>query len=358
MPIPTLTKTWLFKNNVRLFSTGTVAGDRKQLLLAIKNTLLSTSGWTNSAGTGGQTHAAPWVVRGSSNTSTFTACPASPSSAAPGGADTWATVADIVEGNTTPTNGSWIVLRQAGVNSFFEVLIQLMSDTASSAASNLIIVRTSWNQGFTGGTLSVLPTAVDQFEIKPAAITNGGSWTGAVASSCDTILNVQMSTDGSVTRFWAIPTSLGYPTTFWCLQKTINTHDQWVDNAIISIPYYLFLGVPINANAALSVAFSTGSARVGAGAVATQLTTEGVTSLPLGEVQTYVDDISFSYPLTPIGIYSPSPSVTARIGTLTDAWFTSNATNEGDTFPGDGSKQFVTIGDLVLPWHRGAVVLV
>jgi hypothetical protein len=66
MALPTLNKTWIFKTNVLLPSTGNYQIDFRRLLLTIKHLLATSAGWTDGTGSP-TTNSNPWTVRASSN---------------------------------------------------------------------------------------------------------------------------------------------------------------------------------------------------------------------------------------------------------------------------------------------------
>src|SRR5438045_1874201 len=107
MALPTLSKTWLTKVNMRHLTTGNALSDHQADLFCIKQAL--TDGAIPAA-SGGPiavvfgTAAAPrgdggfcaMQVRGSSNGTTATACPASPATAPAANADLWTSANSLV----------------------------------------------------------------------------------------------------------------------------------------------------------------------------------------------------------------------------------------------------------------------
>ena len=59
---------------------------------------------------------------------------------------------------------------------------------------------------------------------------------------------------------------------------------------------------------------------------------------------------SYGYQFAPIGIYGASPGIRGRLGNLQDIYWGPQGRTEGTTYPADGSRKWIQLGALVLPW--------
>jgi hypothetical protein len=89
------------------------------------------------------------------------------------------------------------------------------------------------------------------------------------------------------------------------------------------------------------------------------MTSEGYLSAMLGQYQTFGSDLDGpgNFPMCPIGMFCDQAGARGRIGRLTDLWWGSVSASEGDHYPADASRQFVQVGDLILPWDGGVAML-
>jgi len=81
------------------------------------------------------------------------------------------------------------------------------------------------------------------------------------------------------------------------------------------------------------------------------LTSEGYGSAALGENIIVPNELSGEWPLAPVGIAVNTPQYRGRMGMLPDIWWSSTALSAGHTFPNSTSRDFIQVGDLVLPWN-------
>ena len=145
MALPVLAKTWQFQVNgtLPMLPGSKALIQNTALVFAIKNGLVG-------FGT------APWVVRYSCNSVT--------AGTAGDGVDRWATVANLVWNNAGAAH-SWMVLRQTGIHSTYEILLSL----EPLSSTNLIVAQS--DVGFTGGTTTARPTATDEYILGTANMT-------------------------------------------------------------------------------------------------------------------------------------------------------------------------------------------
>jgi hypothetical protein len=339
MALPALAKTWQFVSNGTscvnqpIASLGSIIADNRRLLRSIKNAL---TGFASN----------PWTVRYSCNTTT--------AGTAGDGVDRWATDADLAWATTTSGARSWIVLRQTGIATNFEVCLDLVgagTDSTNGLGGQLFV---SASAGFTGGTTTARPTATDE---SAQALSGSGvavlRWSQLTADLA-TRWSVMQSSDGACTRFWFY--AAGVLRGFYMFDKPTNIVTGWTN------PSYAL------AAAGTSTAATAGLANVAAyvgrfralginGAMAMGCETAGTVIFPSdANAGAVPNDIDGSWPMLPIGLSSSSVGVKGRHGTLADIWLGSNTIPDGDTYP-LATTDFVQVGSLILPWNGGPVNL-
>lgn len=304
-----MTKTWQFNVNNAQAAQGTPLADNKMQLLAIKNALI---------GFGTQ----PWTVVSSSNSVTAS------------NADNWSTVANLVW-NSPGSAHSWIVLKQTGIGSNFQVLIACDVASATGASGS---IKISPSTGFTGGTTTANPTAADSFNLINVA--------SFLTLSADAALrwSVMQSTDGQCTRIFGF--SGGSLLYYGMFEKGANatggtpgaTNSGW-GHWIVSAP---------------SFAGTTSQNGINAATVPSYESTANIS---------IASEVDGAWDIFPVGIAcTATVGARGRLFTLQDVWFSSSGIAAGDTFPATGSptSQFIVIagtaaiGAVVLPWNNGA----
>lgn len=319
MALPSLSKTWQYSVNNTITATGTYSDTCRNAIFSIKNALVS-------FGT------LPWTVVSSSDGADTTAA-----------SDLWATSANII-GNTAGVNHSWIRLRQTGIASNFELLLDCTS--AGLYAGTLVI---SPGAGFvTGGTATNRPTATDEI-----VLISDTNWLITPGSNDqDIITNIMQSTDGQCTRILAC--SQNVVTTFWFFDKPNLPSTGWTKPSV-SYAAVNATDTPVitnlsNATPALKAFGST--------AFDITCTSEATNTTPLTTLLTSTNDFDSTLPLFSIGIVSTTASHRGRHGSIFDMWYTlASPTVSGDTMPNDATRTFAVFGDVVFPWNGTAPVL-
>jgi hypothetical protein len=318
MALPTPTKTWQFNANNAQAALGSATTDNKTLILAIKNAMV---------GFGTQ----PYTVGYSCNSVT--------AGTVNDGVDRITTIANIVT-NTAGNAHSWIVLKQSGISSGFQLLIAFDSGTLALTA---ITVRFSPAAGFTGGTTTANPTATDQ-----VTLISSQSWGGQVGDVAYR-WTVMQSSDGQCLR--VVIFSAGVLVGSWYLEKLANATggtpgyiNQGYGLISVSVGPNFASGLTFQNSASCSVVVSGESAANGS--IASEVT--GV------------------FDIFPIALVGTTVGARGRIGTLQDMWAGSAGVAVGDVYPATGSPaaQFVQIsqsntlsGGIILPWNNGPVNL-
>lgn len=397
MPLPVLAKTWQYDVNQSLADTAAILTNDQQLLLAIKDSLIGfgTLPWTvrgssnqEQMSLGSATAASPIVITtgqlhglttgstvvitgatgtmaGALNgthvitvitTSTFSIAGngiglvysggglVTYGSAALDTVDRWTLRQDLVR----PKNNSahaWIVLRQTGIATNFEICLDLVSTTNFNL--NFVV---SYSAGFTGGSATARPTATDEAVVLSAPYGYSGA---AVAYA----LHAMQSTDGKCTRI-IVYRGTTNQCTFWLIDVPQFPVAGWTNPSIICC--LAAQGGFANSYTTLAdddtsqtvgrvngtpIAFHWGGESAG-GTILAQLTNVG----------SVVNEISLVNSMFPIPMFSNRFEVRGRHGALFDIWWrSSSVAADATTFPNNAAtRQFATLGNLVIPWTGDA----
>lgn len=321
--LPSLVRTWqLDVNNIAAINVSATDNNRRTMF-AIKNTLVNFS-------------SNPWIVHSSSDSSTA------------GASDLWIDKDDIV---WSTGNHSWIVLTKPTTGS--QILISC--DQAST-----VDLLMSWSPGglYTGGTISVDPTATDQVTIQ-----SSGNWNGGL-TTYNSWVHVWHDSDGSRTRVLATSDSAN-PSLFWILDEITPIPDNWATNPEVVC---IFEGTnatsfssgslsvfPITQNAAKSwddaVSFDIGIFTLGHDSSAGGFGgSNNIVSNQVGERgNTLNTDTPF--PVAPLGVFSETTGASGVHGILDDLYVGHEDRIIGTTYPDSTTnKLWAQAGDIILPW--------
>ena len=320
MALPTLSKTWQFNVNNQTTAQGTGLADARKTLRAIKDAMIGFA--TN-----------PWTVRYS--------CDSVTAGTAGDGVDRWSADTNLVWANAG-TAHSWIVLRQTGIGTTYELLISCEGASGSGA---ILTILTSIS-GFSGGSTTARPTATDELTVASST-----QWLGA--SDVSNRWSVMQSTDGQCTRI--LVGYSGYFTTLIVLDKPNNPTTGWTTPNFSAL-YFAVGGLNINTTDVISVTSPLARSRIGSVNGSVSLTIEGIgnnfaTDTAIGNIANEVDS---SWDMWPLGIACITSGARGRHGSLFDLWAISTVRASGDMIPADGSNQFAVFGNFVLPWNGSA----
>jgi hypothetical protein len=363
MAMPTPDKTWQFNVNQFIPGTGTTDADNKTTLLAIKNSLIGFS-----------SH--PWTVSGSCNGA---------GSFGMDGVDRWDAISKIVF-NYNGNAHSWIVLRQTGMDTLFEVLIDCYNN-GSADSSRLNI---SWStSGFTGGSNTQAPTALGQvFSLANNTFHGSQGFWSPWNSGYSRMLHVMMSTDGQCTRVLYIniqnPGVIGG---LWLFETAKNPVSGWSPAVYVATsyydsawkPYYDYLksattgpgsmtpltAKPFNGSlpsypydsrctpATLGTGIATGTTTGTAGCMGLSFGGDGYASNLFYLARTFHNQINMQLTFGYIPLISNTAGYRGRMGTAYDMWWGPYSVLAGGydgTWPNDSSRQFWSCGNLIVPW--------
>lgn len=361
MAFPALTKTWQFTVNQTLAVSASAAIHQQRSINQIVKMMQGAA-------------LNPWVAITSSNAGIVGGV----NYGGTGSGDLWvidnATLAQAAGVITVPNDvnyntnrHSWIVLRQTGIASNFEVCFDLSSVTPGS-----MTIAFSPSAGFTGGTATARPTATDEIRIV------GGSSAASVFSNVNTqrVFHYMQSTDGQCSRLWV-----------W-RSGTINEVCllfEMPKNPVSGCPALVFAESIVTGSDA-TVTSSVTNFYVGRrfrGRVSSDtvllagLTAEAYSNGTLLRSATgigsAVNTFSGEWPVLPLGVATNATATTdggssgsqptvpppfGRIANLHDMWWRPSGLATGDSFPNNpATRQFMSIGDIVVPWVGDATAL-
>jgi len=327
MALPTPEKSWIFKVNQAVPAGVDYGTCSQNILFNLKQSLTTSSGWTDSVGTP-VTNTHPWTVTSSSNGT--------------GGAanlsDNWLSPANI---NCNGTNFSWVVLRQSVLNPLFEICFGV-SNVGGTANLSRNYFYVSHNLGFsqTGLVTTAYPASLGDRWV----LINDTALDSIGTTVHDLMLHYMMSTDGECTRVFGMISNGVYLT--WIFDKPKNPATGWTGPT---------LALALASGPTLGNIYSTASltARApGNRAMTLYCTTEGYGSSTVGQNVPLPNQITGDWPVTPIGLVSDTAGARGRHGELFDTWIVSSNFRGGETLPATGNRDFVVFPNILVPWNR------
>ena len=329
----TTTKTWQFNLNNLVLSDNTVGGtnahfDRRTLLLGIKNAL---------KGFGTQ----PWTITESSDSVTAT-----------GGTDKWVTADNLVwRDDDTANVFSWLVARQTGISTTFELLIACEEDSVANDGSEM----GAWvsQVGFTGGTTTARPTASDERQLRDSTLSGWWGSGGDGGSGLTYRWHAMQSTDGQCTRVLIFVNDVN--TGFWAFDKPANPVTLWTN------PYVAVISGENNTSSnqcsyAIFHDSAMMSGRFSGIDTTIYLSGEGFGTNASGENFTVTNQLDDSFFAGEMGLSSLSSTFTGRNGEMFDLWWGLTNADTGRYYPDTGTKSYVQVEDMIFPWDGSTLI--
>lgn len=329
MAVPVLQKTYNFQVNQLFLADDTLLNSadatNRRLMLALKQSLVETGS--------SPVVASPWTVVASSDGTTADLT------------DRWSDAdTDLVWGTG---NRSWILLRQTAIGGGnFEYLIDLNSTTFQGSRCTMAVSDTAFNTA--GIAANTPPTAPSEARV----VRNQVAWNGRDSNTASQFrLHVLRSTDGEVTRVFI---SLDQKTVAWYdFSQPQDPVSGW-NNPYTSILYSSSNSTEVMTsllfNDAASVEFRTeqpgGGAHIDLDAY---ISGRGAIISLITEQTTGVNRISGELPLVPCNLFSDQVGARGRHCRFYDLWWGLTNRPPGATYP-PGSRDFVQLGDFIIPW--------
>jgi hypothetical protein len=269
-------------------------------------------------------------------------------------------------------NKSWAVLRfPSKFGATTDIVFQCYRNTTSYTSMQVFTCAYGYN--IATGTVALRPAVSSGTEFTITNVTTGIATGNFIDNgTAKRIWNTAMSSDGDCFRFWIL--NAGKTICDISLEKMKNpvpgltsggkTNDwhlrfnaQFVTAATeVCTLARLYTSTITYTNGFLSdgniypTYYYSGECRAGATTPMTNFYVDG----------TNPQDSS-SYPLLPIGIVSGATDLAysyGRMGEIYDMWWGATNLITGTTFPGDGSKTHIMLGNIVIPWDAGVVPII
>jgi hypothetical protein len=314
--LPTIEKAWQFSHQSNTPS-GSLQTDLANIFILAKNALKAFG-------------SNPWTCKGSSDGST----------AGLDGVDRLSATNKIVGASAT-----WIVMRNAVLGCEF-----MYAFNSNIAEQGTMLFSPA--AGFTGGSTSAAPTATDS-----KTLLGIGRWAGSnVSTGGQYRAHVMQSTDGECTRVFFCTASLVVG--WWQFEKPGNVPAGWAAPVVGAARSVGSAAPPtdatlLNCSAMLGQAIYSAQGPAGGGAGTTMPLTISYEETGAGNssvINQVVNEIDGSTHLGPVGLWhGTTAGQRGRHGYIRDMYFTGTGSVTGDTFPADGSKQFVQMGQMVVP---------
>jgi len=319
--LPNVSKIWQLDVNIVAATGGTTLANDQNTFFAIKNSLVSFS-------------SNPWIVISSSDSVTADS------------SDNWTVSTDLI---WSFGNHSWIVLEKPTTGS--QLLLSLDRSTSSTFVA-------SWSPGglYTGGSISVDPTATDQVTISSFSQWNGG------LTSYSSWVHVWHSSDGARTRIVVSNDSANTLRLFWILDEIEDPFpDNWNNPEVVmiytsttnAIDRDILSNSPVNSTVAKGYdgtssfdvyVYSQGYSSAGAGF------DNWFLERPAGTVGNELQS-SPGFPISPIGVLSDTTGTRGIHGVLTDLWFGHEDRANGSTYPNSTTNKLLAqAAEVIFPW--------
>jgi hypothetical protein len=321
MGLPTKSKTWQHTINIAKGGSGTLLTDNRAAMRQIPVALTA-------FGT------QPWTCSGSSDSST----------SGMDASNRWAADTNLVWATGAH---SWIVLRQTGMATKFELCVDL-SNASSNSATIVISPANGFGttNGGTDGSTTARPTATDEY-----VVLSNTTWNDAPGSGQSYKVHCMQSTDGQCTRI--LVTNNLYPISVWIIDRPKNAVTGW------DAPW--LVGFKASASA------TTSGARVADWITAANMKLQPKTTLTVGSAYlaipmvltqtlavrtagTVANDISGNWPFFPITVISESTGMRGMWGEMYDLYFGSTGMARGTGFDSSPSHEWVFVNDMIIPW--------
>jgi len=245
----------------------------------------------------------------------------------------------------------WIVLRNTNLHAGgagFQVCIALTGTVNSTQTGTMAF---SCEGGFTGGSETARPTATDE-----VVVFNNEQLTGySLASFENNAMNIWYTSDGTSFRLWwgkglaNMTLDINPP---WLFERLVDA-PSWMDKPVVA-GSTRWEAMDLFADSSRRFYFCCDEFIKCDVLLSAEANASGILSR---QAQFQVPDPGGRWPVFPVSVISRSPLVNGYVGKLADMWVVPTALAFGDYMPGDGSKKFVVMNDLLLGNDGTAVML-
>jgi hypothetical protein len=334
-----MVRPWKFSVNVLSPVVGGSGVDTiARSLRTIVNILTGAGSYVDKLGVSTTSPSSPWVVVGSSNGV----------AAAMDGVNRWVADSDLVWG-AGASNKSWIVLRQSGIASQFQILISL--DHASKYRLSVIVsARNGFGTAYGGtdGSITARPTATDG-----VTVLNASDWGINSVATVANRFHVLLSDDGTDTKVLFTRSNLLMGCWSFSI-PAVNDASVWTSPSVWMVDGSggVTSGDYVNRATLMSSSKFVGSIIDPTGC-SFMSTAECVGAGAISDVQTIRNEATNKWPIMDIGLYSASPLDTGHHGRHIDLGWSVGAVLNGVKFADAIAGEWVKVGAFTLPWPAG-----
>jgi hypothetical protein len=200
---------------------------------------------------------------------------------------------------------------------------------------------------YVGGSLGVFPTAADKVVLSANVMFANNS------TPYSQYGHVWHSTDGLSTII-VIGRGGGVPS-FFMITQAYSADAHWTHPWVAAAKFSLGSSSIMN-----HTTFHTVSANTVAvinGVQSNLFWTGDIYNSKIAEAQSFADDLNGGYSLAQVGLVSETVGTRGKRGVIPDVWFGSPTPASGDCYPSDGSKSFVHLNEIILPWDGSSTIL-
>lgn len=295
----------------------------------------------------------PLVVKGSSGSQAGRG-------AAMDGRDRWLVTSDIRGYDSGDRD--WVVFQNSVTGA--EILLWLDSQYTSTAYEQ-VVWSVSPENGFTGGSTSTRPSATDQVDVIPntyywppysAIVNQKFYWNVMMSSDGESFRMFSIGKGGRIPNFFGMERAQDAVTAGPLIPWNGSQNVMWiVRDQDDYIPLYTILNDAAHVRATIDKDASAGGPYL----AVFYMTSEMRSSAMIGQyMNTRLNQLNREAEFYPIGLWTSTTSVKGRHGRLADIWF-SNPHNgvspTGASWPLAGSRQFIKIRDMILPWNGSEI---
>lgn len=360
-------RTWQFQINTAVTAQATVSLTNGRGLRLAKDAMTGTGSWVDAANVT-ITSTGNWTVVSSCNGPTGTSGGSANQFGNNDNVDRWVNDVDVGWG-TVGANHSWIVLKQTGIigGDYYLCIDCVGTDTSR--------LSYAWSKNqFTGGTATARPTSLNEMaqDNTTYPLASARNWGGPTANA-SSVMHVLKSADGKATRImWA---RNGFSSGLWCFEELEYAPAAYT-NPAIAIMHGTNATAPVSSALVQSnfANFGNFSPLVQLNgtypAYAVLALNYYSTNQSLVTVPTVANDMSTFWPAYRVKVHTkynsgliipsnltPINRARGEHGIMRDIWWVQSQLGEADYAPSGGGRNFIIVGDFLLPWNTIAATM-
>lgn len=354
MALPTLVKDWEIIANQTVAGDATIDSgtnahrDRRNLLLNIKNQMIA-AGTSDVGPTPGGAVTAWSVTQSCDGTAVNTT------------GDNWSTNLNL-QWDTSGNTHSWIVLQQTGIDTNFQICLDLLQNSNSNDGAEILVAVAPGGYN-TDGTTSARPTpTTTNGEL---VVTDRGQWSGSDGGGARAFAwHMWRSEDGECTHLVIFYNNI--PITWWFFCTPQNPSSGWSGTQFVAMTNgqtdtvgAMDMNDVYDTNPVMTWRSNRISTANAYNRTQFYLSTTTFGFGPFSQELTVANQVTGEYHLGEMGLVSLSSNFRGRMGTMFDAYYGQEVLGQpADNYPSGGSKTWVQFRAIVLPWDGATPVTI